>query len=219
MTIDTIDIDIRSPLWEEVKSVDEWEGFFSRVLKLVMASVAWPSMDHHGTPRLVMMAQPEISLSLIEDEEMQTINKKFRNKDKPTNVLAFPSGFLHMGCHHDAVPPRHHEPAVGGCGDPENGSPRRCAPRDDATLSETLAFFAGLSQNTCLGDIVLSFETIKRESLEQNKSLTDHITHMFVHGVLHLLGFDHIEERDRIEMEEEEIQILESLGVKNPYVS
>ena len=68
-----------------------------------------------------------------------------------------------------------------------------------------------------LGDVVLSYETIVKEAEEQGKFLTDHIRHLVVHGVLHLLGYDHIDEDDATDMETLEIRILETLGVQNPY--
>ena len=68
-----------------------------------------------------------------------------------------------------------------------------------------------------LGDIIMAYETITRESEEQGKSLKDHITHMLVHGCLHLLHYDHLEEEDAENMERLEIKILEELGIKNPY--
>ncbi len=68
-----------------------------------------------------------------------------------------------------------------------------------------------------LGDIVVAYETIARESCEQNKSIENHFTHMLVHGILHLFGYDHIEQDDAEEMEALEIQLLASMGIKNPY--
>ncbi len=68
-----------------------------------------------------------------------------------------------------------------------------------------------------IGDIILSYDTIKKESEDQNKSFTDHLTHMIVHGVLHLLGYDHREDEDANIMESHERAILSSLKIKNPY--
>jgi probable rRNA maturation factor len=68
-----------------------------------------------------------------------------------------------------------------------------------------------------LGDIVLAFETVRREAVEQRKPLTDHLRHLVVHGVLHLLGYDHQNAVDAAAMEGREIAILAELGVPNPY--
>ncbi len=68
-----------------------------------------------------------------------------------------------------------------------------------------------------LGDIILSYETIKKESLAQKKKINDHLTHLILHAILHLIGFDHEEEKMAKIMESLEIKILNQLGIKNPY--
>ena len=68
-----------------------------------------------------------------------------------------------------------------------------------------------------LGDIVLAFETIAREAAEQHKNLGDHLRHLVVHGVLHLLGCDHESAAAAAAMEAREIEILAALGVPDPY--
>lgn len=69
-----------------------------------------------------------------------------------------------------------------------------------------------------LGDLVICAQVVAREAAEQGKTLQAHWAHMVVHGSLHLLGFDHINEDDAEEMEAEEIQILHDLGFANPYL-
>ena len=69
-----------------------------------------------------------------------------------------------------------------------------------------------------LGDLVICAQVVAKEAAEQHKSLSAHWAHMVVHGSLHLLGFDHINEEDATEMEAEEIQILAELGFADPYV-
>lgn len=68
-----------------------------------------------------------------------------------------------------------------------------------------------------LGNIVLAFETCHREATAQHKPFAAHLTHLVVHSVLHLLGYDHIRDKDAALMEETEIAILASIGVENPY--
>jgi len=68
-----------------------------------------------------------------------------------------------------------------------------------------------------LGDVVLAFETIAAEAREQQKPLADHLAHLVVHGVLHLLGFDHEAAAEAARMEAIETEILAGLGVADPY--
>jgi probable rRNA maturation factor len=68
-----------------------------------------------------------------------------------------------------------------------------------------------------LGDIVLAYETVEREAREEEKPLENHITHLVVHGVLHLLGYDHEDEEEAEMMERRERQILSALGIPDPY--
>lgn len=68
-----------------------------------------------------------------------------------------------------------------------------------------------------LGDIAIAWETCAREAEEQVKPMADHVTHLIVHGTLHLLGYDHVEDEDAALMEGLEVRILASLGVCDPY--
>ena len=112
----------------------------------------------------------EVSLVMANDDFVHQLNKQYRGKDKPTNVLSFPS------------------------------------PDEYKEMDIWLA-----------GDIVVALETLKRESAEQHKSLAAHLTHLLVHGALHLKGYDHILDKEAAEMESAEIDILHQLGYDNPY--
>ena len=70
---------------------------------------------------------------------------------------------------------------------------------------------------TELGDIAISYDTCVREATEAGKPLSDHITHLIAHAVLHLLGYDHIRDKDATLMEMTEVAILGKLGIDNPY--
>ena len=76
---------------------------------------------------------------------------------------------------------------------------------------------APLGEPKPLGDLILAAGTVAREAEEQGKPLTSHLTHLIVHGTLHLLGFDHVADGDALRMETAEIAILAGLGVKDPY--
>lgn len=105
---------------------------------------------------------------------------------------------------------------------------------DDATLRDlnarwrgkdaptnVLAFASGeppaKGKPVLLGDVVLAYQTVAREAKEQKKRLADHLRHLVIHGVLHLLGYDHIKPMPAKRMEALETRILASLGVADPY--
>jgi probable rRNA maturation factor len=114
-----------------------------------------------------------VDITLADDAAQRSLNRTWRGKDAPTNVLAFPAG-----------------------------NPAMRLPIDAPLL---------------LGDVVLAFETVRREATEQGKPLEDHLRHLVVHGVLHLLGYDHLDDGQAAAMEAREIAILAELGVPNPY--
>jgi probable rRNA maturation factor len=108
-----------------------------------------------------------VTLVLIGDEEMRDLNRLWRGKDAPTNVLSFPAD----------------------------------AARDRGFL----------------GDIVLAFATAQLEAKERGISLADHVSHLVVHGMLHLLGFDHAGDKEAKRMERVERTALAAIGVADPY--
>lgn len=68
-----------------------------------------------------------------------------------------------------------------------------------------------------LGDLVICADVVKQEAMQQNKPLLHHWAHMTIHGTLHLLGYDHINDDDAKDMEELEIEILQNLSIDDPY--
>lgn len=110
-----------------------------------------------------------IAYVFADDAMVHALNRDFREKDKPTNVLSFPDG------------------------------------EDDGTGTINL------------GDVILALETIQREAVEQEKPFIDHLTHLMVHGTLHLLGYDHMTEAEAKEMESLEVALLAKLGINDPY--
>ena len=120
----------------------------------------------------------EFCLLGCDDARIMTLNEKFRDQNRPTNVLSWPSGSR--------------APIVPG-GDP------------------------ALPSQGELGDIAISYETCSREAAQQNKVFSDHVTHLLVHGLLHLLGYGHTDHRDAERMERLETEILASLGIVGPY--
>jgi probable rRNA maturation factor len=121
-----------------------------------------------------------ISLLLADDQAVSALNRDWRGKDGPTNVLSFPAT----------------ETRAGEIPEPE---------------------FDGVPLE--LGDIALAFETCQREATAQLKTLADHTRHLTVHGVLHLLGYDHVVEAEAEQMEALETRILAGLGVADPYAA
>ena len=76
-----------------------------------------------------------------------------------------------------------------------------------------------LGDDVLLGDIFISLDTVRREAKRENISLEEHTAHMVVHGVLHLLGYDHLNDKDAEKMEKKETAILKKMGYKNPYTA
>jgi probable rRNA maturation factor len=111
-----------------------------------------------------------VTLVLTDDGEMRNLNRIWRGKNVPTNVLSFPGG-----------------PA------------------------------GQVGAQSFLGDVVLAHETTRNEAREQAIALQDHVSHLVVHGVLHLLGFDHTEDDAAERMEDLERTALAALGIGDPY--
>ncbi len=112
--------------------------------------------------------EAELSLVLADEATLRRLNREYRGRDAPTNVLAF------------AAPAEGYGPVL-------------------------------------LGDVVIAREVVQREAAEQGKPLADHLCHLVVHGVLHLLGYDHGTPAQAGAMERLERAVLAGLGVADPY--
>ncbi len=112
----------------------------------------------------------EVCIKIVDESESQDLNHTYRGKEKPTNVLSFPS----------EIP--------------------------------------DFVESTHLGDLAICASIVVSEATEQNKQAEHHWAHMSIHGILHLLGYDHIEDKDAEEMEALEVEILAGLGIGDPYV-
>ncbi|AYC99446.1 rRNA maturation RNase YbeY [Neorhizobium sp. NCHU2750] len=94
--------------------------------------------------------------------------------------------------------------------------------RDQDKPTNVLSFPAfpltpGIMPGPMLGDIVVARETVEREAVDLDKTFDDHLTHLLVHGFLHLFGYDHMEKDEAEEMEALETRILAGLGLSDPY--
>ena len=153
-----IEVTVEADAWRT--AVTDPEALCRRVIAAVLAQE-------------VATAEAEVSVLLADDARVRSLNRAWRGKDGPTNVLSFPA---ESGGTPGATP----EPAL-------------------------------------LGDVVVALETARREAEVEGKTLADHLSHLLVHGTLHLLGHDHEEDAQALVMEALEAKLLAGLGVADPY--
>ena len=120
----------------------------------------------------------ELSILIASVRKIRLLNFKYRNINKPTNVLAFPQ-----------------------------------IEKDEKKL------FEYSKTTTLLGDIVLSPTIIRNESKKFDLRFDDHFSHILIHGLLHLFGYDHMTLAEKKKMQEKEISILEKIKIKDPYIN
>lgn len=156
------------PIWPDDA---DWEAL---AVRAVAAAV---NATPHGA-LATADAVVEISIRLTDDAEVQTLNRDYRHKDKPTNVLSFPM----------------------------------IAPDLLDTVANTD------DGEVLLGDIVLAHGVCTAEADDKGIALPAHVTHLIVHGTLHLLGYDHQGQAEAEVMEQIERDVLASLGIADPYL-
>lgn len=145
------------------------------VEKAVDAAVRFAAIAELADP----VVPVSVSVKLSDNAEVHALNREWRDKDKPTNVLSFPM------LDDDEI---------------------------DALLDGTYN-----APEILLGDIILAYETCAAEAAEKEISIADHATHLVIHGMLHLLGHDHIDDEEAEAMEALEVKALASMGLHNPY--
>lgn len=150
-----LSIDLRVEAGDWSGAVDDIEPLSWRALEAAAAATG---------------ATGEVSILFTDDAEMRALNAQWRGKDKPTDVLSFPS--------------------------------------DGPDIPGEPAF---------LGDIAIGLETTRLDAETMGRPLKAHVSHLLVHGFLHLLGHDHIEDEDAAVMEPLEVSILAGLGWPDPY--
>ena len=163
-----LEITVRSARWRKQR------GAQSLVRKAVFAAA-----------KAVSTAPAELAIVLSHDSAIKALNRDWRGKDAPTNVLSFPAA--------PAGPSRN-------AGKSSKKS-RRKFPRPTPYI----------------GDIVIAYQTTAREAQAGGKPFRHHLAHLAVHGFLHLLGYDHENDRDAEQMENLERRILRRLEVPDPY--
>ena len=154
MTVEVTVQDARESADDEVPP----SSSFTRWANLAAADITGPS---------------SLTIRVVDEEESRQLNRRYRGKDKPTNVLSFSYG--------------------------------------DDQLPDTI------DAGHLLGDLVICASVVSREAEESRQLLDDHWAHLTIHGVLHLLGYDHDTPQHADEMESIEIQLLHTLNIQNPY--
>jgi probable rRNA maturation factor len=155
--------------------------------RAVAVNRAWLERTADAVLKAARAGEAELSLVLVSDRRMRLLNQRYRKKNRSTDVLAFP--LL-----------------------------ERCLPKS-SQLRKPQAPSGGMShaQPTLLGDVVISLPTAKRQAAALGHSLRDEVTRLLIHGVLHLLGYDHERNaRDALRMARRERKILKKLGSTQP---
>ncbi len=177
-----------------------------------------------------------VALLLTGDRRMRELNRSFRQKDSSTNVLSFPQ-----------FAPKDLKAALRSQNHRQTSSHTAASTASSRTLAQTLpqtlprtpsrnslhSFRSLRSLRTplrdrnevlpeealFLGDIAMAWQTVKTEAERDAKTVIDHATHLVIHGLLHLYGYDHLRENEAEKMEAMEIAIMQDLGLKNPYLA
>lgn len=151
----------------------DWPALVEAALSAAVAQTPYAALtDSPGAA--------EVSVTLADDGAVHTLNRDWRDKDKPTNVLSFPQE------------------------EPED-------------IAGWLAAGVADGPELLLGDIILAAQTCAREAADKGVPVTAHASHLVVHAMLHLLGYDHIDPAEADAMEALEVRAMAALGLSDPY--
>ena len=179
-------------------SSEQWQTDGGSHLDILIDRRIWPN-DVIACVRPTLVLATDIACKIFDwpqlevgalfggDDRIRDLNHRFRGKDAPTNVLSFPSG---------------DDGAMAG---------------SDMAGSDMAGSDMADTPRLAAGDIAIAFETLCREAALESKSVNDHLTHLWVHGLLHLMGHDHQVDDEADFMEAGEIRVLARLGIANPY--
>jgi probable rRNA maturation factor len=167
-----VDVIVQDPRWSRLI---ENPAALCRQTALAALDAAGCAPDRLAPDRLApdQRTGVELSIVLANDATLRALNRDYRGKDKPTNVLSFAA---------------------------QEGAP---APAGGGPLM--------------LGDVIVACETAQREAAAESKPIADHLRHLIVHGLLHLLGHDHEQPDEAEEMEGLERRVLAGFDVPDPY--
>jgi len=211
-----------------------------RLRAWVLAAVSGPAEGGPASP-----AAGEVLIRIVGTQESAQLNARYRGKRGPTNVLAFLSDLPETPSERSAnavadaaangapaapnegapAPEQRAPDASPGQSPPPAAESGQAAqrvltlPARDAPAADAAPAGAAAPDALPLGDLVICAPVVSREAREQRKSFDAHWAHIVVHGVLHLLGFDHETEEQAQTMEDRERKILAGLGFRDPYAS
>lgn len=173
--------------------------------RAVAVNCAWLGRTAEAVLAAARVEAAELSLVLVSDRRMRSLNRRYRKKNRTTDVLAFPIQRAPLTLTLSLTRCNH-----GATGTPGRGKkivPRPCFGGEGAGEGEKPPML--------LGDVVISMETAKRQASEFGHSLRDEVARLLVHGVLHLLGYDHERsERDALLMARKEKAVLRAIRGK-----
>ena len=149
--------------------------FFNANISIYQKEARWKNTDINTVRKVLKVTnvfKNGLAVKLSNDKELKFLNKKWKGKNKPTNILSFVNNYK------------------------------------DFSFDNNMIY---------LGDIIISYETILKEIKYKKIGFQSHLSHILIHGILHLKGFTHNYEEDTRLMQNEEKRLLKNLNIKNPY--